>query len=192
MWHCFKFPLPWSSANTQNVYVHVWLTWAAVMWLQGRWAQDCPSALLIGSRQVGCISSIVPGWGHWLAIHKIEFTTLRMINFGLCFAANGPLFVPRIAFISLHCQYAELLLFAGMLEQLGKQKPTLLLIEHLRETVESELCETGCRYKEIPPRQEREEERRKERGRKWHIGERNWQQIDLLCRKKRFTNVVPS
>lgn len=52
----------------------------AVMWLQGRWAQDHPSSFLIGLRV--SISSVVPTWGNWLAIHKIEFRTRHMMNLG--------------------------------------------------------------------------------------------------------------
>lgn len=102
-------------SHTHKSCLCVWLTYAAVMWLQGRWAQNHPVPWLIGLSQVGCISSIVPAWGHWLAIHRIEFITQAVMNFGAGSAVNGPSFVPNVDCILLtRPPRPVLLLFAGM------------------------------------------------------------------------------
>lgn len=137
------------------------------MWLQGRWAQDHPSPLLTGLSQASCISSIVPGWGHWLAIHKIEFITQCMMNFSPCSTANGPLFVPCIGCIPSHWRSVVV---CWHVEHGGKQKPKKA--PSLIDWTTGE-CQTSpsalqnmfsCRYKKIPPRWDGEWWRRRERN----------------------------
>lgn len=104
--------------------------------ITGQVGLDRPVPLLIELSQVGCTSSIVPGWEHWWAIHKIEFITQQMMNFRPCSAVNGSLFVPHIDFILMPFQSRPALPFAGMLRVVrvhSSESPAYLLIEQFGE-----------------------------------------------------------
>lgn len=102
--------------------------------ITGQVGLDRPVSLLIELCQVGCTSSIVPGWEHWWAIHKIEFITQQMMKFRPCSVVNGTLFVPYIDFMLF--QSSPVLPFTGMLSVVrtrSSDSPAYLLIEQFKE-----------------------------------------------------------